>query len=106
MSPNKDVDGFHPFNLGLLFEGNQILYPVRQMEFLEILKYYNIKTTSKNIVIIGRSNIVGKPMFLYYLKILNSEMLLKLYVIQKQKTLVVIQKNADILIVAVGLPIW
>jgi len=63
VSPKKDVDGFHPENLGLLLEGNPNFIPCTPHGVLEILKYYNIPVSGRHAVIIGRSNIVGKPMF-------------------------------------------
>ena len=62
INPIKDVDGFHPMNLGLLLKGNPSFIPCTPYGCLEILKYYNIDVKSKSIVIIGRSNIVGKPL--------------------------------------------
>tara|TARA_Y100001970_G_scaffold240319_1_gene302953 strand:- start:1900 stop:2793 length:894 start_codon:yes stop_codon:yes gene_type:complete len=63
VSPQKDVDGFHPYNLGLLLEGNPNFIPCTPYGILEILKFYNIPVSGKHAVIVGRSNIVGKPMF-------------------------------------------
>ncbi len=63
VSPNKDVDGFHPSNLGLLLEGNPFFIPCTPQGVIEILKYYNIEVSGMHAVIVGRSNIVGKPMF-------------------------------------------
>ena len=63
VSPNKDVDGFHPENLGLLLEGNPNFIPCTPHGVLEILRHYDISVSSRHAVIVGRSNIVGKPMF-------------------------------------------
>lgn len=63
VSPKKDVDGFHPENLGLLLEGNPNYIPCTPSGVLEILKFYKIPVSGRHAVIIGRSNIVGKPMF-------------------------------------------
>ena len=62
INPNKDVDGFHPSNLGLLLKGNPYFIPCTPFGCIEILKYHKIKVKSKHVVIIGRSNIVGKPL--------------------------------------------
>ena len=62
INPNKDVDGFHPENMGKLLIGSPGFIPCTPHGCLEILKYYNITVQSKHIVIIGRSNIVGKPL--------------------------------------------
>ena len=63
VSPNKDVDGFHPKNLGLLLEGNPNFIPCTPHGVLEILRHYDIPVSGRHAVIVGRSNIVGKPMF-------------------------------------------
>jgi methylenetetrahydrofolate dehydrogenase (NADP+)/methenyltetrahydrofolate cyclohydrolase len=62
INPNKDVDGFHPINMGKLLIGLPDFVPCTPQGCLEILKYYNISVQSKHVVIIGRSNIVGKPL--------------------------------------------
>ena len=61
--PKKDVDGFHPENLGLLLEGNPNFIPCTPHGVLEILKHYDIPVSGRHAVIVGRSNIVGMPMF-------------------------------------------
>ena len=63
VSPNKDVDGFHPENLGLLLEGNPNFIPCTPQGIIEILRHYDIRVSGRHAVIVGRSNIVGKPMF-------------------------------------------
>ena len=63
VSPIKDVDGFHPENLGLLLEGNPNFIPCTPHGVLEILRHYDIPVSGRHAVIVGRSNIVGKPMF-------------------------------------------
>ena len=63
VSPKKDVDGFHPLNLGHLLEGDPSFIPCTPNGIIKMLEYYSIETTGKHAVIIGRSNIVGKPMF-------------------------------------------
>ena len=63
VSSKKDVDGFHPLNLGHLLEGDPSFIPCTPNGIIKMLEYYNIETTGKHAVIIGRSNIVGKPMF-------------------------------------------
>ena len=62
INPLKDVDGFHPENLGLLFQGTPRFIPCTPLGCIEILEYYKIDVKSKHVVVIGRSNIVGKPM--------------------------------------------
>ena len=61
ISPDKDVDGFHPVNMGKLILGLDTFVPATPLGILEIIKRYNIPTEGKDVVIVGRSNIVGKP---------------------------------------------
>jgi methylenetetrahydrofolate dehydrogenase (NADP+) / methenyltetrahydrofolate cyclohydrolase len=61
ISPFKDVDGFHPENVGKLVIGQDTFLPCTPAGIQEMLKYYNIETKGKHVVIVGRSNIVGKP---------------------------------------------
>ncbi|RKY57009.1 MAG: bifunctional methylenetetrahydrofolate dehydrogenase/methenyltetrahydrofolate cyclohydrolase FolD [Candidatus Neomarinimicrobiota bacterium] len=104
ISPRKDVDGFHPMNVGRLVQGQNALLPCTPAGVMEMLIYYNIKTKGKHVVIVGRSNIVGKPMLnLMYQK---SEYANATVTIchtgtrnMKEYTL-----RADILIVATGVP--
>ena len=104
VSPYKDVDGFHPLNSGLLIEGNPNFIPCTPKGILELLNYYNIKTTSKNIVIIGRSNIVGKPMFSLLSQNFEFGNATVTLCHSKTKNISSFTKKADILIVAVGVP--
>ncbi|MBI65580.1 MAG: bifunctional methylenetetrahydrofolate dehydrogenase/methenyltetrahydrofolate cyclohydrolase [Candidatus Marinimicrobia bacterium] len=61
INPLKDVDGFHPENLGLLLQGNPRFIPCTPYGCLKILEFYDIPVNSKHVVVVGRSNIVGKP---------------------------------------------
>jgi len=58
----KDVDGFHPYNVGLMFKGLPCYLPATPFGIIKLLEYYKIETSGKNCVVIGRSDIVGKPM--------------------------------------------
>ena len=60
--PEKDVDGFHPVNIGRLLLGQRSMIACTPKGILKILDYYNIETAGRNVCIMGRSNIVGKPM--------------------------------------------
>lgn len=64
----KDVDGFHPFNTGLLSQGTPLLTPCTPFGIMELLRYYEIDVAGMNAVIIGASNIVGKPLALELLR--------------------------------------
>jgi methylenetetrahydrofolate dehydrogenase (NADP+)/methenyltetrahydrofolate cyclohydrolase len=59
--PGKDVDGFHPFNMGKLLLGDPVFVPCTPLGIREILKRYKVQTSGAHTVIVGRSNIVGKP---------------------------------------------
>jgi len=61
ISPKKDVDGFHPYNLGKIMEGDPLFVPCTPLGIIELIKRYNVDTEGKHAVIIGRSLIVGKP---------------------------------------------
>ena len=62
IDPKKDVDGFHPMNTGNLWNGRPQMVPCTPAGIMEILREYNVELEGKTAVIIGRSNIVGKPM--------------------------------------------
>jgi methylenetetrahydrofolate dehydrogenase (NADP+)/methenyltetrahydrofolate cyclohydrolase len=59
--PGKDVDGFHPINVGKLVIGKDTFFPCTPFGIVELLKRYKIETKGKHVVVVGRSNIVGKP---------------------------------------------
>ena len=61
ISPDKDVDGFHEINMGRLFIGQEGLIPCTPFGIIKLLEYYNIPVEGKFAVVVGRSNIVGKP---------------------------------------------
>ena len=63
ISPIKDVDGLTPYNVGLLSSGRAILKPCTPSGIMELFDYYNIELSGKNIVIINRSHLVGKPLY-------------------------------------------
>jgi len=62
IDPAKDVDGFHPINAGKLIQGRQTFIPATPFGIMLMLDYYSIQTAGKHAVVIGRSNIVGRPM--------------------------------------------
>ena len=102
INPSKDVDGLHPMNLGKLLQGNPSFIPCTPYACLKILEYYKIDTNSKNIVIIGRSNLVGKPLFALLsqkYKLGNATVTL---CHSHTENLEYFTKNADIVIAAVG----
>ena len=62
IDPKKDVDGFHPENVGKMVQGNETFLPATPYGILLLLEYYKVETKGKHAVVIGRSNIVGRPM--------------------------------------------
>ena len=104
IKPEKDVDGFHPKNQGYLMQGNPSFISATPFGCLKILEYYNIDTSGKNIVVIGRSNIVGKPiasLLSQNAKYGNGTVTL---CHSRTKNLSNFTKQADIIIAAVGVP--
>ena len=103
ISPKKDVDGFHPVNVGRLNIGLPCFISATPYGIMELLKYYNIETKGKHCVIIGRSNIVGKPMStLMVQKNFGDATVTVCH--SHSENLKDICKQADILIAAVGKP--
>ena len=98
VSPEKDVDGFHPINAGLLFEGKPRFIACTPHGIIKMLEFYDIDIEGKNAVVLGRSNIVGKP----------ASMLL----LQKNATVTIchsrtrkldaVLKSADLIVAAIG----
>ena len=102
--PSKDVDGFHPENAGLLSIGKPRFIPCTPKGIMEILKYYNIKLDGKHVVVVGRSNIVGRPIsILTSLKGENSNGTTTICH-SGTKDIGNHTKAADVVIVALGVP--
>ena len=100
IDPKKDVDGFHPINVGNLCIGNDCFVSCTPYGIVRILKEYNIETEGKEAVILGRSNIVGKPMIQCMLG-LNSTVTV---CHSRTKNIGDVCRRADILISAIGKP--
>jgi methylenetetrahydrofolate dehydrogenase (NADP+)/methenyltetrahydrofolate cyclohydrolase len=98
ISPIKDVDGLTPQNVGLLSMGKSILKPCTPSGIMEMFYYYKINLEGKNVVMINRSNLIGKP--LYHLLSQNNATVITCH--SKTKNLNEHCKNADIIITAVG----
>ena len=96
----KDVDGFHPANVGELVIGGPGFVSCTPAGIIELLKRSNIEIEGKNCVVIGRSNIVGKPMSLLLLRENGTVTITH----SRTKDLKAITKQADILVVAIGKP--
>lgn len=104
INPSKDVDCFHPMNIGKMFidKESNIMYPCTPAGIIELLKYANADIENSHTVIVGRSNIVGKPLANMLLsKNINGTVTV---CHSRTKNLKDITKTADILIVAVGKP--
>ena len=100
VSPHKDVDGFHPFNLGRLMMGDPLFIPCTPQGIMELLKEYHIDVAGKKAVVVGRSLIVGKPMA----HLLLSQNATVTICHSKTKNLEEECQTADILIAAIGQP--
>lgn len=98
IDPKKDVDGFHPINVGRMMIGQDTFLPCTPFGILKMLQSINIDMSGKHAVIIGRSNIVGKPMG----QLLLNENATVTYCHSRTKDLRKYTLSADILIVAVG----
>ena len=98
ISPEKDVDGFHPINVGKLALGQDTFVSCTPYGVIKMFEEYNIDLTGKNVVIIGRSNIVGKPLIQCCL---NKNATVTVCH-SKTKNLAEHTKRADIVIVAIG----
>ncbi|MBX3291950.1 MAG: bifunctional 5,10-methylenetetrahydrofolate dehydrogenase/5,10-methenyltetrahydrofolate cyclohydrolase [Acidobacteria bacterium] len=98
IDPAKDVDGFHPMNVGRLSQGLESLVPCTPAGVIEILKRSNIEIAGRHAVVIGRSNIVGKPMAMLLLQ----ENATVTICHSRTRDLPAITRQADILIAAIG----
>lgn len=96
--PEKDVDAFHPVNTGHIMIGDYSFLPCTPAGIIEMLKFYNIEISGKECVVIGRSNIVGKPMAMLLLQ--NSGTVTVCH--SKTQNLAEVTRRADILVAAVG----
>ena len=98
IAPQKDVDAFHPVNVGRIMIGDYDFLPCTPAGVMEMLKYENIDVTGKECVVLGRSNIVGKPMAML---LLHSNATVTVCH-SKTKNLKEICRRADVLVVAIG----
>ncbi|MDF2606793.1 MAG: Methylenetetrahydrofolate dehydrogenase [Bacillales bacterium] len=98
IDPTKDVDGFHPINIGKMMLGEECFLPCTPFGIIKMLEYANIEMNGKHAVVIGRSNIVGKPVG----QLLLNENATVTYCHSRTVNIREVTKLADILIVAVG----
>lgn len=100
IDPIKDVDAFHAVNTGHIMIGDYSFLPCTPAGIMEMLKYYNIEIEGKECVVIGRSNIVGKPMAMLLLQKNGTVTICH----SRTKNLKEVTSRADILVAAVGIP--
>ena len=100
IDPKKDVDAFHPINVGKIMTGNYDFVPCTPAGVMELIKESGIDVTGKECVVVGRSNIVGKPMSMLLLHQNGTVTVCH----SKTKDLKAKTKSADILVAAVGIP--
>ncbi|MDA3814274.1 MAG: bifunctional 5,10-methylenetetrahydrofolate dehydrogenase/5,10-methenyltetrahydrofolate cyclohydrolase, partial [Candidatus Cloacimonetes bacterium] len=106
IDPNKDVDAFHPLNMGNLVLDKEGFIPATPAAVLELLTFYEIETNGKHIVIVGRSDIVGKPLANLLLRKSETGNATVTVCHSRTKELSFHTKQADILIAAIGKPLF
>jgi methylenetetrahydrofolate dehydrogenase (NADP+)/methenyltetrahydrofolate cyclohydrolase len=104
IDPKKDVDGFHPVNFGRMAQGLDCYLPATPFGILQMLDRYNIETSGKNCVVIGRSNIVGTPMSILLSRKANPGNCTVTLTHSRTKDLAGEILRADIIIAAIGIP--
>ena len=104
INPEKDVDGLHPINFGKLLSGEPKFIPCTPAGILEILNYEKVDTAGKNVVVVGRSNIVGKPIAALLMRKAKNGNATVTVCHTKTIDLSHFTKQADILIAAMGVP--
>lgn len=102
--PRKDVDGFHPLNAGLMMKGLPCHIPATPQGILLLLEHYKIETTGKHCVVLGRSDIVGKPLSLLMSRADYPGNCTVTLCHSKTKDIAAVCRSADILIAAIGKP--
>jgi methylenetetrahydrofolate dehydrogenase (NADP+)/methenyltetrahydrofolate cyclohydrolase len=100
ISPLKDVDGFHPVNVGRLWSGGEGLFPCTPLGVIRLLRHYGVELRGKEVVVIGRSNIVGKPLAALLLREDATPTLAH----SKTENLPEVTRRAQVLVVAAGRP--
>jgi methylenetetrahydrofolate dehydrogenase (NADP+)/methenyltetrahydrofolate cyclohydrolase len=100
ISPLKDVDGFHPVNVGRLWSGGEGLFPCTPLGVVRLLKHYGVGLKGKEVVVLGRSNIVGKPLAALLLREDATPTLAH----SKTENLPEVTRRAQVLVVAAGRP--
>ena len=104
INPDKDVDGFHPVNVGKMVQGLPTFIPATPHGVMLMLEHYNINTAGMHAVVIGRSNIVGRPMSILLSENKNPGNCTVTICHSKTKNIAELCRNADIIVAALGRP--
>lgn len=104
ISPDKDADGIHPYNIGLMATGQDCPLPCTPHGILKILEHYDIEVEGRHVVIVGRSNIVGKPLAMLLIQKRSPGNATVTICHSRTENLREITSSADILVVAIGKP--
>lgn len=104
IDPNKDVDGFHPMNVGRLTLDLPTFISATPYGILELLERYEIPTSGKHVVVIGRSHIVGRPMSILMSQKRSAGNATVTVAHSRTQNLATLTKSADIIIAALGIP--
>lgn len=104
INPSKDVDGFHPSSIGKLVQGLPTFIPATPYGIMLMLEHYKIDTVGKHAVVIGRSNIVGRPMSILLSQNTNPGNCTVTICHSRSKNLTEICQQADIIVAALGIP--
>lgn len=104
INPDKDVDGFHPTNVGKMTLDLPSFLPATPYGIMELLERYQVPTSGKNVVVIGRSHIVGRPMSILMSQKRKAGNATVTLAHSRTKDLKLLTKNADIIVAALGIP--
>ena len=104
ISPDKDVDGFHPISIGKMVQGSPTFIPATPYGILLMLEHYKIETSGKHAVVIGRSNIVGRPISILLSRNTYPGNCTVTVCHSRTKNLAEICLQADIVVAALGIP--
>lgn len=104
IDPSKDVDGFHPLNLGRMLLGMECYFPATPLGVTHLLQHYNIETEGKHVVVVGRSHIVGLPLANMLVQKRHPGNCTVTVCHSRSENLPAILRSADIIAVAIGQP--
>lgn len=102
IDPKKDVDGFHPYNLGMMMLGTAIYVPATPMGMVTMLERYGIETSGKQCLVLGRSNIVGTPMSILMSRKAKAGNCTVTLAHSRTQNLKELMQQADIVVAAIG----